>query len=147
MLCNFNNLCNDNNIKYSLAWGTLLGCIRHKGFIPWDDDVDLFIYHKDEQKLIRTIEESNDFILINHFNGKNFIPDSSKKYVYNKNRTFYKLLKRLPGKSANDYLCPTTTHAHGSNIIIDIMVIDPVPGGRHVLLLGVVITIIKKQIL
>ena len=127
LLCKFNNFCLTKNIKYCLAWGTLLGCIRHKGFIPWDDDIDLFIYQKDEMKLIRAIENSDDFILINHYNGKNFIPCSSTEYVYKKNRTFYKLLKKNPGKSAKDYLDTRTTDAHGNNVIIDIMVIDPIP--------------------
>ena len=49
LLLKFNNLCKRNNIKYCTVWGTLLGCIRHKGFIPWDDDIDLFIDYKDEQ--------------------------------------------------------------------------------------------------
>ncbi len=37
----FDAFCNEQQIEYCLMWGTLLGCIREKGFIPWDDDVDV----------------------------------------------------------------------------------------------------------
>ena len=43
----FNNLCNKNNLYYIISFGTLLGSVRHKGLIPWDDDIDLIMYFDD----------------------------------------------------------------------------------------------------
>lgn len=43
MLDEIDSFCRQHNIRYSLAFGTLLGAIRHKGYIPWDDDVDIIM--------------------------------------------------------------------------------------------------------
>ena len=57
VLIDIANVCDENNIKYMLAYGTLLGAVRHKGFIPWDDDIDIYVDRRDVFLLRKKIRE------------------------------------------------------------------------------------------
>ena len=57
LLIFIDKVCNKHDIDYWLGFGTLLGAVRHGGFIPWDDDIDLVLLRKDYQKLIEILPE------------------------------------------------------------------------------------------
>lgn len=64
----FDALCRQHGIVYYLGGGSALGAVRHEGFLPWDDDVDLYITRSNYEKLLQQKESffSDDFVLVNH---------------------------------------------------------------------------------
>lgn len=108
----FDSLCREHGLKYSIAYGTLLGAVRHKGFIPWDDDVDFCMPRDDYEKLMTFKELNDEFELVNLYrHGEYYYP-----YAYGN------IVDRKTLMVANNMnLCT------GKGLSIDILPIDIVP--------------------
>ncbi len=63
ILKEFDAFCINNNLRYWVCGGTLLGTIRHQGFIPWDDDIDVFMPYKDYKRFVELYKDNESFFL------------------------------------------------------------------------------------
>jgi len=109
LLKEFIRVCEKNHLRYYLFGGTCLGSIRHQGFIPWDDDVDLAMPRPDFDKLMKLGSEfSNPYFLQNR--------ESNKHYIY----TFAKL--RNSNTTYIEYVFSHNMINHG--VWIDIFPLD-----------------------
>ena len=57
MLKDFIKVCDENQIEYFLDGGSALGAVRHQGFIPWDDDIDIILFRDEYNRLIEILEK------------------------------------------------------------------------------------------
>ena len=113
LLKEFDGICKKHGITYYLEGGSLLGAVRHKGFLPWDDDVDLSITRDNFQKLLSVIDQE--------------LPANRELYCY----------ERFPGylRDTVKYTNLDTTVLFPNHILdgnaagqhIDLFILDPVP--------------------
>ncbi len=87
ILQEFDRVCQSNNIKYTLACGTMIGAVRHGGFVPWDDDADLYMVREDYEALKKCIKtnkviELREFTFQRNFSSRLFLRGMSKERLF-----------------------------------------------------------------
>lgn len=117
MLIEVDRICRKNNIKYSIIYGTLLGAVRHGGFIPWDDDCDVVFRRKEYEKFFEACKKDLDtkrFFLQDHRTDPGYL------FGYGKLRRNNTVFKRTGQEHIKQ---------HGG-IFMDLFVYDNIPDGN-----------------
>ncbi|WP_270413102.1 LicD family protein [Ligilactobacillus ruminis] len=117
MLMEIDRICRKNNIKYSIMYGTLLGVVRHGGFIPWDDDCDVVFRRYEYEKFFEACKKDLDtdkFFLQDHRT------DSWYLFGYGKLRRNGTVFKRTGQEHIRQ---------HGG-LFIDLFILDNIPNGN-----------------
>lgn len=117
MLIEVDRICRKNNIKYSIMYGTLLGAVRHGGFIPWDDDCDVMFKRDEYEKFFQACKEDLDttrFFLQDHRTDAEYL------FGYGKLRRNNTVFKRTGQEHIKQ---------HGG-VFMDLFVYDNISDGR-----------------
>ncbi len=117
MLLFFKDFCEKHNLKFFFCGGCLIGAVREKGFIPWDDDVDVFMPRDDYEKLIKIFNEKSG-------SDKYFLQVSTKE---NLTKNLFATICDSDTTYIKSYQADLDIN-HG--IVLDILPIDGAPSGK-----------------
>lgn len=113
MLVELDRVCRKNDIPYCIAWGTLLGAVRHAGYIPWDDDADVAMLREDYEKFKAAAYELNPDICW----FQDYTTDPEYRWEYGKLR-----------RTGTTYIRVGQEHIKcKTGVFIDIFPLDDVP--------------------
>lgn len=109
-------ICDKEKIKYYMIGGTFLGAVRHNGFIPWDDDIDLAMIRRDYERFLKIIEEK--------------LPDNLKLLHYKNNKSIQNHFLKIIDK--DNYVIEEVGENKfvENNMFIDIFPLDSIPDNK-----------------
>ena len=111
-------ICEKHNIKYFIMWGTLLGAVRHKGYIPWDDDFDIAFLRKDYEKFCKIAKKEVSYPL--------FFQDALS------DREFFMGYTRIRDSRTTGWILENPSPNYNNGIFIDIYPLDVIPSNTYV---------------
>lgn len=109
-------VCKENNLRYYLCGGTLLGSIRHQGFIPWDDDIDISMPRPDYMKLLEILKYGERYKSLSFYN----------------NDTYYYSFAKIIDTNTIVKEVNLEYDIRGLGVCIDIFPLDGIPNDRKV---------------
>ena len=116
ILLEIKRVCETNNIKYFLIGGTLLGAVRHNGFIPWDDDIDIGMMRDEYKRFLEVFPLSKG----DEYTLETTETDSGHAYLYGK--------VRLSGTTFQEERNKNVLENQG--IWVDVFPFDNIPNSR-----------------
>lgn len=116
LLAKFIDVCNKHELNYFVDGGTLLGAVRHKGFIPWDDDVDVIMPREDYDKLFE--------IAAQEFQYPYFFQNTLTE------NGFFRTHAQLRNSSTTGFIAIDSKKDINRGIFLDIFPLDGIPDSR-----------------
>jgi len=113
LLKEFDAICRKHDITYYLEGGSLLGAVRHKGFLPWDDDIDLSITRDNFQKLLSVIDEE--------------LPENRELYCYERYPNYLRDTVKYTNLDTTVLFRNHILDGNAAGQHIDLFILDPVP--------------------
>ena len=113
LLKEFDAICRKHGITYYLEGGSLLGAVRHKGFLPWDDDVDLSITRDNFQKLLSVIDQE--------------LPENRELYCYERFPNYLRDTVKYTNLDTTVLFPNHILDGNAAGQHIDLFILDPVP--------------------
>ena len=109
VLLQVHDFCVKHGIPYTLAYGTLIGAVRHKGFIPWDDDIDIIMTRDNFERFVREYESTNDLMLVAPYDKKSYIA-----------------FARVCDRKNTEVSCRTPWSAYRTGVWVDVFPMDSI---------------------